>query len=112
MATLYRTTGYQEDVYPGDGKAFTMEELQTLVGGNVELYRANDGRWMAADGDGMNKVKPINHVATTLYKDWRTELFVGEVLVGSWREFGGDVGLEPEFDYDHEYRPVEVGTVT
>ena len=39
MATLYEPSGRDSDYVPRNGKKFTLEELQALVGGYIEMVR-------------------------------------------------------------------------
>lgn len=39
MATLYEPSGRDQTCTPRDGKKFTLDELQTLVGGYIEMVR-------------------------------------------------------------------------
>lgn len=90
MARLYRTTGYQEEVRPGNNVSFTLTELQALVGGYIETVFIHDGNVMVLDEEGKRKGKPVNHVATThyLYPYGITSVVVGEAVVGTLREMG------------------------
>lgn len=92
MATLYRVDGTQEEVRPLDGRAFSLEEMQTLVGGYIQIVKAKEpGMWIVCDEDGKvrNPPKPINVVATASWvgKDYGDPL-VGTVLVGTAEEVG------------------------
>jgi hypothetical protein len=80
MATLYRTDGTTETVTPAGGH-WTLEELQTLVGGYIEIGGTVDGRFMVLDEEGKLKHKPLNVAATRLYVHGRRDPIVGEVLV-------------------------------
>jgi hypothetical protein len=81
MATLYRTDGTTEVLQPLNGVHWSLEELQTLVGGYIELGRTVDGRFMVLDEEGKLKHKALNIAATRLYKYGRHDPVVGEVLV-------------------------------
>jgi hypothetical protein len=81
MATLYRTDGTMEVLQPWNGVNWSLEELQTIVGGYIELGGTVDGRFMVLDEEGKLKGKPLNVAATRLYKYGRHDPVVGEVLV-------------------------------
>ena len=65
MASLIRPNGSEEKVSP-KGKTFTLEELQHLVGGFIELIRLPNGMdaWINEDGKALKL--PPNGRATTL----------------------------------------------
>lgn len=65
MAQLIRSNGDTQEVQP-QGKAFTQEELQALIGGYIELRQLQDGRWLVMDEDRPYKQLPINDQATAL----------------------------------------------
>jgi len=88
MATLFRTTGHQEEIHPLNGTTFSLEEMQTLVGGYIQMIWTHDGQIMMVDEEGKLKGKPINHVATTHYRFGVYDPCVGEVLVGTPLEMG------------------------
>jgi hypothetical protein len=88
MATLIRTSGLQETVTPLNGTTFTLEEMQTLVGGYIQMIWTHDCLIGMVDEDGKLKGKPINHVATTHYRYGSHDPLVGEVLVGTPLEMG------------------------
>jgi hypothetical protein len=81
MATLYRTDGSTEVLQPLNGVSWSLEELQTLVGGYIEIGSTVDGRFMVLDDNGKLKHKTLNVEATKLYRYGRHDPVVGEVLV-------------------------------
>lgn len=70
MATLYSTDGTAKTVKPQHGKTFTLEELQTFVGGYVEEVSPNIflvvGKTMFVNEDGLSKALPVNRRAMGL----------------------------------------------
>lgn len=88
MATLIRTNGFQEEVHPANGKSFTLREVQTLIGGYIEIVHTKDGKLLVVDEEGKLKNKPINHVATTFYRYAFHDTIVGEALIGTPEELG------------------------
>lgn len=98
MAVLYRTTGFQEEVHPADGKAFSLRELQTLVGGYIEVVPTTDGRLMVVDEEGSLRGKAVNHVATTHYLYRGHDVITGECLVATAEELGEDGREEEELE--------------
>lgn len=101
MATLYRTTGFQHEVRPLNGRAFSLEELQTLIGGYIQIVSANEpGKYIVCDEEGKLKSKPVNVVASTLWVG-RThgDPLVGEVLLVTADEIGmNEEAKELNFD--------------
>lgn len=59
MAIIIKLNGEIEDVEPSNGKVFTLEELQQVVGGYVEIVPINAGEYagmlMLVDEEGMLK---------------------------------------------------------
>ena len=88
MATLYRTTGFQEQILPLNHVSFSLEEMQTLVGGYIQMAFTHDGKVIVLDEEGKLKGKAVNHVATTHYRFGSHDHIVGEALVGSPSEMG------------------------
>jgi hypothetical protein len=81
MATLYRTDGTTEVLTPPNGVNWSLKELQTLVGGYIELTRTIDGRSLIVDDEGKLKGKPLNIAATKLYVYGRHDPIVGDALI-------------------------------
>ena len=54
MAWWMKTTGETTEVKPGNGQAFTLEEMQKLVGGYVEALKLDTGEIMW-----LNDVRPL-----------------------------------------------------
>lgn len=87
---LYRTDGTKERITPPSGE-FSLEEMQTLVGGYIEIVRTIDDRFMVIDEEGKLKGKPLNIDATRLYLYGRQDPIVGEAIVAdTWAEVGGN----------------------
>jgi hypothetical protein len=81
MATLYRTDGRMEELQPANGVNWSLEELQTLVGGYIEVTRTVDGRFLVLDEEGKLKRKDLNIFATRLYVYGRHDPIVGDAVV-------------------------------
>lgn len=79
-STVYYTDGRVEEIHPA-GATWALEELQTLVGGYIEVVRTRDGRWMVVDEEGLKKRKPENEKATALYRYGDVHLIVGVAVV-------------------------------
>lgn len=86
MATLYKTDGTIEEVKPRLGSQFELEELQTIVGGWIEIVRTVDGDNMVINEEGKLKRLDLNIKATRIYQHGRHDPIVGPALVVSRRE--------------------------
>ncbi len=80
---IYRASGSIENASPKDGQQFSLEELQKIVDGYIELVRLSDGRVMVCNEDGKSRNLPMNQNATTVMRSDRptTDYLVGDVLV-------------------------------
>ncbi len=96
MATLIRAGGGPEDVQPADGHAFTLPELQQIVGGYIEVVRAADGRLMFLNEDGKRLNLPWNGFATFLVRGLigDDDYIVGDVVLCTRTEAGEDAEEE------------------
>ena len=64
---LVRVDGREEEIQPANGSHWSLEELQTLIGGYIEVVRAPfvDG-WLVVDEEGLMKRKQRNLKASLL----------------------------------------------
>ena len=83
MAKIYKTNGEVLDIEPKNGKDFSLEELQTVVGGYIEIAEMQGGEYMVINEEGKLKGLPFNENATELYqkKVYQGDFIVGDVLV-------------------------------
>jgi hypothetical protein len=83
MATFLRASGESETLSPANGVNWSLAELQTLVGGYIEVGRTVDGRYLILDEEGKleHKRKPLNIAATRLYQYGRHDPIVGDVVI-------------------------------
>ena len=102
MATFIRADGSTEYLQPSNGVHWSLEELQTLVGGYIELAGTRDGRYLVLDEEGKldhKGPKPINRMATALYKYGDHDPIVGDVLlVDTKLELDGPEDVDEEDD--------------
>jgi hypothetical protein len=96
MAKLIRSNGTIEEIHPANGVNFELRELQTLVGGYIQLARTHDGAFMVLDEEGKLKSKPFNLLATTLYRYGEHDPIVGDVIIGKHLEINGPDEEEEE----------------
>ncbi len=89
MAKLYNVGRSVDEVQPKNGKKFSLEEVQSLVGGHVELIHLNGDNILLCDGDGVLRFKRVNTLATKHAKQlgWKGSYLVGNVLFLKDKEF-------------------------
>lgn len=83
LARLVRAWGEERYVRPTKGEKFSLSELQTAVGGNIEIVRLSKNLLMVLDEEGKLKDKPLNLIATRLYRVLAKidDYIVGDVLI-------------------------------
>ena len=82
MATyLFRADGTEETLTPANGVHWSLEELQKLVGGYIDVVRTRAGHWMVIDDEGKMKSKQPNRVATALYMYGDEDVIAGDAVV-------------------------------
>ena len=86
MATLVNVSGVACDVAPDNGKKFSLERLQELVGGYIEVVPVGHGEYVICDEEGKLKGKPINMAATMMFKR-AYDCFVGDIVICKRKEF-------------------------
>jgi hypothetical protein len=90
MAMLLRADGSAEMLQPTNGVNWQLAELQTLVGGYIEVGRTIDGKYLVLDEEGKLKRKPLNIAATRLYQYGRHDPIVGDaVVIDTFLEMNG-----------------------
>ena len=106
MARLIRANGTEEIVQPANGKGFTIEEIQKLVGGTVQAINIRGEATkpvMLVNEDGYPRGLPVNKVASEVLQGFerraakrqdrpmrRTTMIVGDVVLcvikgGTWQ---------------------------
>lgn len=86
MATLIKTNGEEVEVTPKNKKHFSLEELQSFVGGYIELTETTDGRRMVVNEEGKLSGLPFNAKATQLFVGRNYDSIVGDALVCANKE--------------------------
>jgi hypothetical protein len=86
MPRIIRTTGKIEEVVPRAGRKFELAELQTAVGGYIELVRTKTGEMMVVNEDGHALGLEFNSLASSLYPGFPPHPIVGDVLICSREE--------------------------
>lgn len=79
---LYQTDGFVVEIRPS-GSHWTLEELQTLVGGYIEVVATVDNRYMVINETGkvQKPMLDLNIPATRLYVHGRHDVIVGPAVV-------------------------------
>ena len=82
MATLYETSGRVREIHP-QGAYWSLEELQGIVGGYIEVVSTIDGRYMVINEHGkvMSPPLDLNIPATRLYIHGRQDVICGPAVV-------------------------------
>jgi hypothetical protein len=88
MATFLYTPEPDEQVQlvRPRGAHWSLEELQALVGGYIEVVRTIDGRLMVINEMGKLEGLPLNKQATRIYQHGRVDPIVGPAIVADTRE--------------------------
>ena len=84
-AVLIQANGGIKIAAPKNGRAFTIAEMQKLVGGYVEYLITMSGQVMVVAEEGRLMGLPENEKATLVYG--RGDFVVGNVLVGDKKLF-------------------------
>ena len=83
MAQYIKTDGTITEISPKKGLTFSLQELQSYVGGYIEVVSLGK-KIMVIDEEGKLKEKPINTFATKKFKEQypeTTDVIVGNALI-------------------------------
>jgi len=80
-ALIIKANGSEIFTSPKNKKTFTLEELQEIVGGLIELVECKDGKLIVLNEEGKLIGLPPNDKATNLYKYGDQDTIMGNVLV-------------------------------
>ena len=82
-AIIIKECGTTTKLVPNDAKAFTLEEMQGIVGGYIEMIHLNNGDIMVINEEGRLLALRINDDATDIFQDnfGETDVIVGDVLI-------------------------------
>lgn len=81
MAMLIKTDGQIEKVAPANGKDFTLEEMQKLVGGLVEVVKTISGKYALINEEGKVNGLPINLKATAITVLSLNDFICGDMVI-------------------------------
>lgn len=85
-AKIYKQSGSVARVFPQNGTDFALHELQSIVGGYIELVRLGNGNVMVINEEAKGKIgTTINVSATRIARErqaiWAHDCIVGDALV-------------------------------
>ena len=82
MTALYiKANGEKIEVTPHNGVHFSLKELQTFVGGYIEMVLTKDQQTMVVNEEGRLNNLPVNHQASAMVTYGP---ILGDVLVCDW----------------------------
>jgi hypothetical protein len=89
MARLIKADGTTTEVVPSNGKKFTLTELQTLVGGYIQVLKSTEKQSsLVVDEEGLLRAKPVNLAASQLlHPMYLGQQLRGDVVVATRKEF-------------------------
>lgn len=91
MGKIIKSNGEILDYTPKNKNGeFSLEELNSVVGGYIEMVRCIDGKnFMILNEDGKAMQLPINHKATELYcGNSLVDFILGDVVICNAKEAG------------------------
>ena len=91
MANLIRIDGTLVHLTPENQQYFTLEEMQTCVGGYIEMIRLDKDNYMVVNEEGSFLNLPKNTTATTILSTasgYEVVPVVGHALIVSLAELG------------------------
>lgn len=84
MAQIIRTDGTRREICPANGTDFTLEEMQSIVGGYIELVELDGNTTMAVNEEGKLIPLSLNLEASRIFRAHHPaskDFIVGDVLV-------------------------------
>ena len=78
---LIQPDGRESPYPPANGKDYTLEEMQTAVGGMIELVRLGSDGMMVINEEGKLEHMPVNPTANALAHQYHA-IFEDDVIVG------------------------------
>jgi hypothetical protein len=82
MALLVLPSGESREIKPAQGNAFSVDELQQLIGGWIEPIQLPDSRFMGVNEEGKSLNLPYNQQATELARPMlRSDDYIAGVAV-------------------------------
>ncbi len=81
QAFIYKTNGEIIPIMPKQSNEFTLEELQQIVDGHIEIVYLCDSRIMVLNEEGKLNGFEYNEQATKLFNSSNGDYIVGDVIV-------------------------------
>lgn len=84
MARIYKAHGEMINIEPKNGTDFSLEEMQAIVSGYIEIVYLQNEKIMVLNEEGKLKGLAINHEATRIFRKsypYTNDVIVGDVLV-------------------------------
>ncbi len=83
MAEIIKTDGTRIDAVPGNGTDFSLEEMQKIVGGLVEIIDLDEDKCIILNEEGKIDKLPFNEEATKIFHSYfkTDDYIVGDVLI-------------------------------
>ena len=87
-ATVLKANGEYHGIEPKNGKDFSLEEAQGIVGGYVEVIHLSSTQLMIVNEEGLLRKLPYNQQASLIaYMARKANAIVGDVLVCDIEQF-------------------------
>lgn len=89
MARIIKTNGVEQEIKPKNGRDFKLAELQSFVGGYIEIVDLDNDEIMVVNEEGLINGLPFNIKATAIVRNvyHTSEMgIVGDVLVCKSKE--------------------------
>lgn len=88
-AKIIRVDGKEAEAKPSKGKHFSLEELQAVVGGTIDIqHLPKDGKVMVVNDNGLLEGLKENHIASIM---WRRNYPLDEYPLNNSQRIVGDV---------------------
>ena len=84
MAKILKSSVEIVEIKPKNGRHFTLEELQGVVGGYIEIVRLSGNQFMVVNEEGKLMGLPFNSLATNALRlayPQSDDIIVGDVLL-------------------------------
>ncbi len=87
-------TQSESDVFPANGKSFTLEELRRFVGGTIDLQllKSTQNKWLILNDNGKLDGLPLNEIASEM---WQKEYPIDKFPYNNDGAIVGDVLISP-----------------
>lgn len=86
-ATIFQVDGTRREVKPADGQYFSLEEMQQIVGGFIQILPLNGEMYLVVNENGkiQHPPLPVNPSATLFTRNLiaHDDMIVGDVLICS-----------------------------